>query len=289
MSMKISQDYLEKLRDFSFRRTKALSIKSEQDASDFIRSVGFCFAFRADQSELPSLWYAVRGERKPEMPSNINQDPDVTFTWSMKDNLPQRKLAFYGKFLKKQPSFIDLEYVPYFFVLNANVGNADSSWENFVHKHISEAEKRVLDAIMEQHPITTIDLRKKIESTGKYIRPVFDKSLTELERKMYILEIGKQDHPFTSIWDLVVSHFSIINEKINTLSEDEARIKILEKYFKVQYISNEKRIQELFNWQPKDIENALEAMKASEVLLPISLVASRGRWLAHHSVAELLK
>lgn len=289
MALKISQDYLEKLRDYSFRRTKALSVKSEQDAIDFIRSVGFCYAFKSDFSELPSLWYAVRGERKPDMPNLVNQDPDVAFTWSMKDSLPQKKLAFYGKFLKKQPSFIDIEYVPYFFVLNANVGSIDSSWENFVHKHISEAEKRVLDTIMEQHPITTIELRKKMEATGKYIRPVFDKSLSELERKMYILEVGRHEHPYTSIWDLVVSHFSIINEKIDKLSEDEARIKILEKYFQVQYISNEKRIQELFNWQPKDIDNALESMKASETLLPISLVASRGRWLAHHSLQDLLK
>ncbi len=289
MALKISQDYLEKLRDQTFRRTKALSVKTEKDSISFIESVGFCFAFKSESSELPSVWYAVKGERKPDSPSQVNQDQEVAFTWSLKDILPQKKVAFYGKFLKKQPTFISLEYIPYFFVLNANVGSIDSSWENFVHKHISEAEKRVLDAIMETHPITTIDLRKKIEATGKYIRPVFDKSMSELERKMYIMEIGRMDHPLTSIWDLVVSHFSIINEKVNTLSEDEAREKILEKYFEVQFVSNEKRIQDLFNWQPKDIETALENMKKKNLLVPIALVASRGRWLAHSSVQELLK
>ncbi|MBN8706436.1 MAG: hypothetical protein J0L62_11225 [Bacteroidetes bacterium] len=289
MALKISQDYLEKLRDQSFRRTKALSIKTEQDAVDFINSVGFCFAFKSELSELPSIWNAVKGERRPEIPTSINQDPDVTFTWSLKDKLPQNKKSFYGKFLKKQPTFISVEYVPYFFVLNANVGSADSSWENFVHKHISEAEKRVLDTILEEHPITTIELRRKMESTGKYIRPVFDKSLQELERKMYIMEVGRQEHPYTPIWDMVVSHFAGLNDKINPLTEDLARERILEKYFQVQVISNEKRIQALFNWQPKDIDNALENLRAQGHLVPISLVASRGRWLAHHTVQDLLK
>ncbi|MCK6600512.1 MAG: hypothetical protein L6Q77_01690 [Bacteroidetes bacterium] len=289
MPLKISQDYLEKLRDQSFRRTKALSIKTDQDAVDFISSVGFCFAFKAELSELPSIWNAVKGERRPEIPTSINQDPDVTFTWALKDKLPQNRKAFYGKFLKKQPTFISVDYIPYFFVLNANVGSADSSWENFVHKHISEAEKRVLDTILEDHPITTIELRRKMEMTGKYIRPVFDKSLQELERKMYIMEVGRQDHPFTPIWDMVVSHFPGLNDKINSLTEDDARERILEKYFQVQVISNEKRIQALFNWQPKDIDNALENLRKQGQLVPISLVASRGRWLAHHTVQDLLK
>ncbi len=289
MPLKISQDYLEKLRDQSFRRTKALSIKTDQDAVDFISSVGFCFAFKAELSELPSIWNAVKGERRPEIPTSINQDPDVTFTWALKDKLPQNRKAFYGKFLKKQPTFISVDYIPYFFVLNANVGSADSSWENFVHKHISEAEKRVLDTILEEHPITTIELRRKMEMTGKYIRPVFDKSLQELERKMYIMEVGRQDHPFTPIWDMVVSHFPGLNDKINSLTEDDARERILEKYFQVQVISNEKRIQALFNWQPKDIDNALENLRKQGQLVPISLVASRGRWLAHHTVQDLLK
>lgn len=289
MALKISQDYLEKLRDQTFRRTKTLAIRTEQDAVDFIHSVGFCMAFKTELSELPSIWNALKGERKPDIPTSIDSDQDVIFTWGLKDRLPQNRKAFFGKFIKKQPTFISPEYVPYFFILNANVGNTDSSWENFVHKHISEAEKRVLDSIMEDHPISTINLRKKMESTGKYIRPVFDKSLQELERKMYIVEIGRQEHPLTSIWDLVVSHFEHVGPIIETLTEDQAREKILEKYFQVQIISNEKRIQALFNWQPKDIENALESMRKQGILVPISLVASRGRWLAHHSVQDILR
>lgn len=289
MTLKISQDHLEKLRDHTFRRTKPLSVQTEKDAVDFIQSVGFCFAFKSEQSELPSLWHAVKGERRPETPDLIHRDPQVNFTWSLKDTLPQKKHAFYGKFIKNQPTFISADFVPYFFILNANVGNADSTWENFVHKHISEAEKRVLDVIMETHPITTIELRKKIEATGKYIRPVFDKSVQELERKMYIMEVGRMDHPLTSIWDLVVSHFDNMKDMINSLEENDARNKILEKYFETQLVSNEKRIVELFNWQPKDIENSLNFLKEKGSLIPIAMVASRGRWLAHSSVQEFLK
>lgn len=253
-------DDIENLRDQTFCRTPALQLKELEDAERFVYDTGFCFAFKMQKSELPCMWHAAAGERFPVYPVHIQHDPYIGFVWEAKDALPAAKKAYYGKALKKRPSFISLEFFPAFYFLQKRKNGAEAYVAEYMRGELSHEAKKIMDALFEQSPMVTADLKIASRLAHPDRRAAFDKAMAELQQRLYIVKIAEFYEPFTFLWDLVDRRFEVEIKISRKMTEQQARDKILLRYFANLWVSNPVLIKRVLGWQPTDIESTLTSL-----------------------------
>jgi hypothetical protein len=275
-----SLEQIESLRDRTYHRNKYLQIKSIDAALDFINAVGFCFAFSARNWELPCLWHAACGQRTPQMPRHTHHDPHIGLVWEAKDVLPAKKLVYYGKVLKKSPTFISLEFFPYFYALIAGQRGPDGYLSDFLDGTLSTAAKNILDSLNTASPQITRDLKLSSGLSHPKQRYEFDQAIAELQAKMYLLKVAEFYEPFTFLWDLVLNQFPAIAEQAAPISRKMALGKILSKYFEVVWVADVTQIQRVFGWDKNEIGGVIEELVTEGLLTAVPRAAGKFAWHA---------
>jgi len=260
--MSVTWDEIEALRDETYQRTPKLQVRTMAQALNFVESTGFCFAFKANNSELPCLWHAACGQRNPVYPLHTHHDPFVSLVWQAKDELAHTKKIYYGKAIKKRPSMISLEYFPLFYVLNRHSLRPDAYLADYMRGELALDAKNIMDALSDNSPQITADLRIASGFSHPQRRPAFDKAMAELQSKMYVVKIAEFYDPFTFLWDLVDKRFADEINAAQDISQDSARKRILAAYFQTVLVAKPLSIQRLFAWNRHDIDSALNALVA---------------------------
>ena len=264
--MLLTREKIELLRDITFRRTSKLQVRSINDALDFVNSVGFCFAFKARNSELPCLWHAACGERDPVYPQHTHHDPYISLVWEAKDILPAEKKIYYGKALKNRPSMISLDYLPFFYRLLENEGREDAFLRKYLSGNLSQEARAIMDALTENSPQVTADLKLASGLAHPQKRAAFDRAMAELQMNMFVTKIAEFYDPFTFLWDLFTNRYKDEIKIAGQLNKKQAQTAILQKYFTNIYISHPNEIKRLFGWSKEDIDPALQYMLKIEFL-----------------------
>jgi len=264
--MQLTYEKIELLRDNTFRRTPKLQVRTINDALNFVNSIGFCFAFKSRNSELPCLWHAACGERNPVYPLHTHHDPYIGLVWEAKDVLPGGKKIYYGKALKNRPSMISLEYLPYFYKLLDNEGKEDAYLRKYLNGNLSSEARTIMEALTENSPMVTADLKLATSMTHPKKRAAFDRAMTELQMNMFITKIAEFYDPFTFLWDLFTNRFPDEIKKAGQINTKQAQIVILQKYFSTIYISHPNEIKRLFGWSKEDIEAVLNHLLNEKIL-----------------------
>jgi hypothetical protein len=263
--VKITWEEIEQLRDETFFRTRKQQIHTVGEAETFINTVGFCFAFKANRSELPCLWHAAAGERNPEYPLHVQNDPYISLVWVAKDQLAAEKKVYYGKAFKKRPTFISLEYFPHFYRLISDQ-RGDHYLADYTRGGLSRDARRILDILNEQSPQITADLKTAAAMSNPDKRSAFDAAMAELQSKLYVVKIGEFYDPFTFLWDLVERRFADEISASTSLGVDQAREAILLRYFKALWVAGPKSIERLFAWSPVDVGSTLDRLVEKNLL-----------------------
>lgn len=272
---------IELLRDRTYHRNRYLQVKSIDAALEFVNQVGFCFAFSSRSWELPCLWHAACGQRNPVMPRHTHHDPHIVLVWRAKDVLPAKKLVYYGKVLKKSPTFISLEYFPYFYALIAGSRAMDGYLVDYLDGMLSSAAKKIMDSLCEASPQITRDLKLSSSMSHPKQRYEFDQAMAELQAKMYLLKVAEFYDPFTFLWDLVPNQFPEITQQGKQIDRDFALRKILKKYFEVVWVANENQIQRVLGWDNSAISGAIDALLEEGIITGQQRVAGKsGSWFA---------
>jgi len=281
-------EQLEILRDQTYHRTPTLQVRSIPEALEFVNQVGFCFAFAAKHSELPCLWHAACGEREPQYPEHTHSDPYVGLVWESKDVLPAERKIYYGKALKNRPSMISLEYFPYFYALKGRTNAPDAFLAEYLRGEISPDAKAVMEALSENSPQVTADLKFSSGFGHPKKRAAFDRAMAELQMKMHVVKIAEFYDPFTFLWELVCKRFEAEVEKARSISRGKAQEEILAKYFQSRLVSNPLSIQRLFGWERGEIDRALGELTDTGTLLPdFNIEGERGKYYALFAIGEL--
>ncbi|MFN0158866.1 MAG: hypothetical protein ACKVRP_12440 [Bacteroidota bacterium] len=257
MKLSFSFEEIEKWRDKVHRRTPRLAVRTKQQAMAFVNDVGFCFAFKSVNSELPCLWHAATGERHPVLPVHTHSDPCLSFVWKMKNILPSEMKAYYGKVLKRRPTMISLELFPYFYALAERTGAKDEYLDEFRRGNVSPIAKSIMDALTDSSPQVTKGLKLATGNHTKADRPRFDKAMAELQAKMYIVKVAEHYNPFTFEWALVHKAYPQQVRAARKVNVEEARVKILERYFRNQFVCSVPDIARLFGWDRRSIYQSL--------------------------------
>lgn len=265
--MMLTMNHIEQLRDKTYCRTLALQLKDIDDAERFVNDAGFCFAFKMTKSELPCMWHAAAGQRDPDYPKHVQHDPFIGLVWNAKDALPAGKKVYYGKALKKRPTFISLEFLPAFYLLQKRKNNAEDYVADYMRGELSAPARRIMDAIWEQSPMVTSELKIASNLAHPEKRSIFDKAMAELQGKMYIVKIGEFYDPFTFLWEVMDRRFEEEILIAKKMTDAEAREKILERYFQMRWAAHEKEIQRLLLWSPVEVQATLDSLQEKGVIV----------------------
>ncbi len=266
MKRNYTWEQIERWRDKVHRRSPRLAVATKRQALRFINDVGFCFAFKSDNSELPCLWHAACGVRDPVMPKQTHHDPYISFVWEMKDTLPAERKIYYGKLLKGRPTMVSLEYLPYFFVLAERTGAPDEYLQEFRRGRLSPTAREIMDALMDSWPQVTKGLKLATGKHGKADRADFDKAIAELQTKMFIVKVAEQYDPFTFVWAPLNRTFHREVRKSHRISPENARMEILSRYFAVQLIGTVSSIHRLFGWNKQEIYQTLGLLQQRGII-----------------------
>ncbi|MDE3090153.1 MAG: winged helix DNA-binding domain-containing protein [Chloroflexota bacterium] len=271
MKLKSSIDLkrIEQQRDRIYRRTRALRVRTMDDAARFIDAVGFSLLFASTQGtpalavtagasvELPSLFEAVKGRRDAHI-DDWDKDSDRVWVW--KNDLPAARRAFYGKTLAAgKPVFVSLKMLPYLFAVTAPE-NVDEAYRR---GSLSHEAKRVHDALRAQGPTPTMVLRESVGlDSARYHR-----ALDELQRALVILPVGaiiEQGAWASQIFELAARWFPRQAERARKINVDAARRALVKRYIDTVLAGTVPMIGRVFGWQRDRVNAAVDGLVARE-------------------------
>ncbi len=261
MKFSYTWEDVERWRDKSHRRIAALAVQNERQALSFINSVGFCLAAKADGLELPNLWDAVTSAQANLPTANETGEKPrsyyLSYAWEIQSILPNHNSVYYGKLFKRRPSLVSKEFFPYFYALTERSGAKDEHKEEHAQGRLSACAKNIMDALMRHSPMTAKELRIVMMERGKKGVQDFDKAIEELQRKMFVGRIVGTGNSFGAEWAPIVKSFASEVRKSRKISADQARYKLLSKYFENQLVSTINTIHDVFGWQRQTIYHTI--------------------------------
>jgi hypothetical protein len=150
-------------------------IKTISRASTFLEDVGFALLFPKPTLSLPSLWEVVRDD-----PRDDGWGPDLARLWTWKDDLPARRLAWYGRFLRGQPSLLTPELLADLYPERPPAG-------------LSPDAIHLVDVLRTDGPQPTAVLREATGMAGKQGNARFSRTLSQLGRALLVTHCGVED------------------------------------------------------------------------------------------------
>lgn len=268
MKFSYTWEEIERWRDRVQHRKPGLIVKTHKQALEFVNQMGFCFAFKSENSELPSLWHAACGQRHPVMPEHTHDDPAVSFVWEVKDVLPAGKKIYYGKVLKRRPTMVSLKFFPHFYVLARRTGENDEFRREHLRGNLSTLARDIMEALGDTWPQMTKGLKIAVGKHRPSDRKPFDNAMTELQMKMFIVKVAERRDPFTFEWSPVHSVYRNQIRKAARIPLDEARDRLLAQYFRVQLVGTVRSIHSLFGWEKQTIFRSLGNLVQKGVISP---------------------
>jgi hypothetical protein len=270
---------LNKHRTRTYRLSMLSRLSSARAALDFINTRGFIYFWPIKGIEFPSLWTAVAGSR---VVADKHDDPGH-ITWRWKDNALGKKKWYYAKVLRRKATMISLEVAPYFYALSENYGSPEEDYLlAYEEGRLTQAAKQVYEALLNEGPLHTIDLRAAAKLTNAK-ESEFNKALEVLQADFKILPVGVAKAgawKYAFIYEIVSRHYPELPEKARFLNEAEARRKLTALYFESVGAAQERDVSKLFGWQKDLITRTINSLVEKQKLAEMEHPNEKGEWFA---------
>lgn len=259
----LTRQAVEARRDRTFRRLPRLSVRGDQSALQFVNDVGFCFTLSDFGLPVASLYVAVCGRRHPRRPKHTHHDPEIGLTWNLKDSLPARRLTYYGKLVKGKPTLVSLQLLPAFCALIRDGKGSGDYILDYRQGRMSRAAVAILDALHEQSPLATPELRKAVAMGDPDHTAEFDRAMAELQRGLWIVKVEEvYDPDFYYRWDLLDNWLPGPMEASLDLPRAQAVAQLVATYLWSAAASQPRFLAGLFGLPAAEVEAALSALEA---------------------------
>jgi len=291
-SYRLTLDEVERLRDLRYHRIPELRVHTEAEALAFVDEVGYCFLFGDSGAEIPTLWGAVCGSRRPVPREHF--DADVGRTWTWKDSLPAGGLVYYGKLLRDKPTLVSLELLPAFYALSPNYGDLEDYLEQYREGRLSVEAKNVYEALLSEGAMATSRLRQLsgLAGGGANARR-FERALTELQRELKIVKVGISDANawgYAYVYELFLRRFPDVPARARGISTDLAMETLLTRYLRNVVAVPEAVCQRLFRWDEWEWERLIQRLVERErIRNDVRVQGLRGRCLVLTEVVGAMK
>ncbi|MBN2547898.1 MAG: winged helix DNA-binding domain-containing protein [Anaerolineales bacterium] len=283
--MEIFQERLRKYRAQTFRLAADRRLKDRDQAVDYVNERGFVYFWPITGILLPSLWVAAAGDR----PVADEHDDPGHVTWGWKDSLLGQRLWYYAKVLRKKATMISLGAAPYFYALSENYGSAEEDYLiQYEQGHLTQEAKVLYEALLDEGPLDTVALRRVTHMSSPSSEGRFTRALSDLQADFKILPVavtqaGAWHYAFA--YDVVARHYPELPEQARTISESDARRKLVELYFHSVGAAQVNDVCKLFGWKLAVVDQTIQHLVESGVLQRgLSLNTRPGEWVG---LAEL--
>jgi hypothetical protein len=273
---------LEAYRDLRFRRLKTRRVSGPRSALDFINQSGFCTAFTAGLG-VPCLREAIAGEREPVLPEHIQHDYAIGKTWELKDQLPAKRLVYYGKVIGGRPGFIALELLPAFLRLRVAPGGYRSL---YARGQLSRCAMLVMETLGKRGAAETRTLKLSSGFVRPRQRAEFDRAMKELQEKFLAMKVEERYDPFTYVWDTLEHRWADALRAARCLSPGEAAYRIVRRYFEIAGFGSERAVARLLAIDPALVARAARRLERERVLARDLRIGGLGG--AHDVLSALL-
>jgi hypothetical protein len=248
-------------RDTHYHRLPELAVSDEAAAGRFVDEVGFCLLFPVKGMELPTLWEAINGRRRP-LPRH-HFDRALGLTWDFKDSLPAEKRVYYGKLLRQKPTLVSLSLLPYFYALSDNCGDLDEYLEAYADGKMSEPAKRVYEALLEHGASPTSLLRHSAGLGGKDSAARFDRAITELQASLRIVKTGISDAnrwKYCYVYDALPRWLPEVVQRATEIKAREALRILITRYLELTLVATAAQIVATFGWDTRLVSTAVDRL-----------------------------
>ena len=271
---------LERARDRRFRRAPALRVRNARQALAFVEDIGFCSTFYCFPEGVPCLWEAVAGRARPPWPRRSHHDAAIGLTWELKDTLPAAKRVYYGKLLKGRPLLVALDVFPAFYALVRGRQRARDYRAQYESGHLSHTARRLMDALVREHPQYTGDLRANAFMLGPHRTREFERAMAELQAGLWIVKTEERYEPtFAYRWDLLEAWLPEPAAAGRRLARDRALAHLIGRYVGATLFTQERRLQRLFGLPAGEIACAVRSLVAAGGLTECAVAGWPGRWI----------
>jgi hypothetical protein len=205
-------------------------VRTEKAALEFLDRVGFCFLFPQKGLVLASLWQAVKGD------SDVmhSWDADAERVWGWKDDFPRRGKAWYGKLLRRKPSFLGTRMLPSFMA----AAQARDHSEAYADGRLSTEARDIADWVDEHGPTAVADLRTRFGGKTRA-----DKGLEQLQGLLLLTHYGTSEQKAgwpSAVVEQTARAFPSAWAEADEIDPAEARQTILEAYRRQQPSATDK-------------------------------------------------
>jgi hypothetical protein len=237
-------------------------------AVKYINTCGLCLLFASKNVALASLYQAV-ARRKPY--EDLLWDKYAEMVWRWKDELPRRRLAYYGKYFRGRGTLISLEQLPNFLaVCETAVAPGDSA--RFYRAGRIGDDARMIWAALEDHgPMATLELRNACRMDTKAGNKRFKRAILELQCLLIAVHFGAEQE--TKSWasgryELTYRAFPKQNELARKVSLAEAQKNIAAKLLERQPSAEPVQIARILGWLKTEAVVAFQAARQAGLAEP---------------------
>jgi len=271
---------LQRRRDWNFHRSPARRVRSARAALAFVNTVGCCSTFYCFSEGLACLWEAVVGRARPRWPRRSHHDSGVGLTWQLKDTLPARRQVYYGRLLKGRPVLVALDVFPAFYALVRGSQRSTDYLIEYRAGRLSHTAKRLLDALVDDHPQYTRGLRARAFMLDPTRTREFERAMAELQLGLWAVKIEERYEPtFSYRWDLVDAWLPTEVAQGRRLSRPAAIESVLARYLGGAVFASAPVLARLFSLTLDEVTSGLDRLARAHVIEPACRVEGwPGRW-----------
>ncbi|HEY7399645.1 MAG TPA: hypothetical protein VH989_01985 [Actinomycetota bacterium] len=222
-------------------------------AGRFIDDVGFALLFPKANVEVPTLWDATSD--RPLRDVTDWNDADISRVWRWKDELPRRKLAWYGEFVRGRTSFLSPAMV-------ADLYPREGKPDDFGDAGLSDSAYRIARILLRSGPQSKAALREALDIEGPGGTERFNRAVGELGRALVVTGFGTQEEGNgwpSGVLELTVRVFRIPKQR----NEDEARLRVARRFLDTMVFAQPYHLGNSFHWGAKAAREAFERLVAA--------------------------
>jgi hypothetical protein len=237
-------------------------IRTIAQAARYIDRVGFCLLFPSKKLPLPSLIEASKGRALRNYKPCADWSDDFIRLWRWKDELPRKRLAYYGKYFRGRGVFLSLEFLTYFYCLEGNHGTRDEHERLYREGKITADAHAVCAALAKRGPQATLELRYGLGWEAKRGNRRFKRALLELQQRLLIVHWGTKAETRaweSAVYQLTARAFPKAMRAAAKLSPDAARQRIAAQYRKQCAHAKPQEVARLFGWSRTEAQAALDS------------------------------
>lgn len=216
-------------------------VRTRGQALRFVNAVGFCYAFTPGPGDLPALFDVL---------DTRSVDRMWSWVWQWKDDLATARALYYGRLLRRKPTFVSLTYLPHFYALTGNVGEPDDYLQAYREGRLAWLAREIYEYLREHGRCSTWILRSQFvlhaDRSG-----AFHRALRMLQERCLIAKVAEQERGgYAYIWDTFDRWLPRAVRAAGRISTEAAAGAVLERYLRTVGAVPVRTAEELFEWSP---------------------------------------